>query len=122
MIVVGSADPVGLQRLVRGLAELHDAVGPALRPRVVVTRVRAAAVGADPGRRIAEALGRYAGVGDAWLVPDDRAACDEAMLAGRMLVETVPNSPARRALADLTADLEETLLLEGLAGATSSSR
>ena len=65
---------------------------------------------------------RYAGVGDAWLVPDDRAACDEAMLAGRMLVETVPNSPARRALADLAADLEETLLLEGLAGATSSSR
>jgi len=47
-------------------------------------------------------------------VPDDRAACDEAMLAGRMLVEIAPGSPARRVFAELAADLEESLLLEGL--------
>jgi len=114
VVVVGSADPVGLQRLVGGLADLHEVLGPGSAPRVVVTRVRAAAVGVAPERRIAEALGRYAGVGDAWLVPDDRAACDEAMLAGRMLVEIAPGSPARRVFAELAADLEESLLLEGL--------
>ena len=114
VIVVGSADPVGLQRLVRGLAELNDAFGPAVRPQVVVTRVRPGSVGVAPERRIAEALSRYAGVGDPWLVPDDRVACDEAMLAGRMLVEIAPNSPARRVLAELAADLEESLLLDDL--------
>jgi MinD-like ATPase involved in chromosome partitioning or flagellar assembly len=114
VIVVGSADPVGLQRLVRGLTDLRDVLGPVVRPRVVVTRVRASAVGASPERRIAEALDRYAGVADAWFVPDDRVACDEAMLAGRMLVEIAPASPARRRLADLAVDLEESLLLEGL--------
>jgi MinD-like ATPase involved in chromosome partitioning or flagellar assembly len=114
VIAVGSADPVGLQRLVRGLADLSDALGPSISPRVVVTRVRAAAVGAGPERRVVEALARYAGVDDPWLVPDDRASCDAAMLAGRLLVETAPASPARRALADLAADLEERLLQETL--------
>lgn len=106
VLAVGCADPVGLQRLVRGLAELADALGPAVRPRVVVTRVRTDAVGPEPARRVADALARYAGVDDAVLVPDDRPACDTAMLAGRMLVEVVPSSPARRPLTDLAAALE----------------
>jgi len=114
VLVVGSADPVGLQRLVRGLADLADTFGPAMRRRVVVTKVRPGAVGAAPDRRIVEALGRYAGVADACLVPDDRVACDEAMLAGRMLVEIAPGSPARRAIAELAVELEEALLLEGV--------
>lgn len=114
VLVVGSADPVGLQRLVRGLADLNDAFGPAVQPQVVVTKVRPGAVGAAPERRVGEALSRYAGVGDPWLVPDDRAACDEAMLAGRMLVEIAPTSPARRVLARLAESLEESLLRESL--------
>jgi Mrp family chromosome partitioning ATPase len=114
VLVVGSADPVGLQRLVRGVADLTDALGPAAAPRVVVTKVRAAAVGPSPERRVVEALGRYAGIDEPWLVPDDRAACDAAMLAGRLLVEVAPGSPARRALAELAADLEERLLVETL--------
>jgi MinD-like ATPase involved in chromosome partitioning or flagellar assembly len=114
VLVVGSADPVGLQRLVRGLADLADLFGPGMLPRVVVTKVRASAVGSPPERRVTDALRRYAAVADAWLVPDDRAACDEAMLAGRMLVEIAPSSPARRALAELAAQLEERRLLDGL--------
>ncbi|HEY5049716.1 MAG TPA: hypothetical protein VII50_02355 [Acidothermaceae bacterium] len=35
VVAVGSADPVGLQRLVRGLAELSEAI-PDCRPQVVV--------------------------------------------------------------------------------------
>jgi MinD-like ATPase involved in chromosome partitioning or flagellar assembly len=106
VLAVGSADPVGLQRLVRGLAELADVLGPAVRPTVVITRVRAEAVGPDPARRITRALARYAGVEDPLLIPDDRAACDAAMLAGRMLGEVASGSPARRPLTALAAALD----------------
>jgi MinD-like ATPase involved in chromosome partitioning or flagellar assembly len=106
VLAVGCADPVGLQRLVRGLSDLGEALGPSVSPRVVVTRVRPEAVGPDPARRIAEALSRYAGVREPILVADDRAGCDMAMLAGRMLIEVVPTSPARRPFAELAAGLE----------------
>ena len=104
VLAVGAADPVGLQRLVRGLADLAE-VGAGTAPRVVVTRVRASAGGSSPRRRVTEALGRYAGVEDPLLVPDDRPACDAALLAGRTLVEQAPSSPARTAVAELAADL-----------------
>lgn len=104
VVAVGAGDPVGLQRLVRGLGDLAE-VSPGSVPRVVVTRVRASAVGAGPRRRISDALGRYAGVEDLVLVPDDRGACDGALLAGRTLVEHAPSSPARAALAALATDL-----------------
>ncbi|PWJ54826.1 Cellulose biosynthesis protein BcsQ [Quadrisphaera granulorum] len=106
MLVVGQADPVGLQRLVRALADLAEALpelaGP---PRAVVTKVRSSAVGQGPSARVAEALARYAGVRDAVLVPDDRAACDLALLTGRTLRECAPGSAARTALAGLAREL-----------------
>jgi MinD-like ATPase involved in chromosome partitioning or flagellar assembly len=104
VLAVGAAEPVGLQRLVRGLAELAEVV-PGAAPRVVLTRVRASAAGPSPRQRVSEALERYAGVSDPVLVPDDRPACDAALLAGRSLTEAAPSSPARRALADLAAEL-----------------
>lgn len=99
-VVVGTGDPIGLQRLVRGLGELRDQV-PTADPVVVVNRVRASASGPRPGDAIRDALHRYAGVDQVHLVPDDGPACDAALLAGRTLVEHVPTSPARRALAGL---------------------
>lgn len=105
VLAVGSGDPVGLQRLVRGLAELAEAV-PTATPRVVVTRVRASAVGRQPRQRVTDALERYAGVQDVVLVPDDRASCDQALLAGRTLTEAAPKSPARIEIAALAAALE----------------
>jgi len=103
LIAVGTADPVGLQRLVRGLQDLAE-VTPR-RPVVVVTRVRGSAVGAGPGRRVREALERYAGVEDPLLVPDDGAALDAALLAGRTLFEAAPASPAREAYRDLAQQI-----------------
>jgi len=102
VLVVGSADPVGLQRLVRALQELA-AVAPGAAPQVVVNRVRADSVGRNPRLRVREALDRFAGVRDLRLVPDDRPATDRALLAGRTLAEVAPASPARvglRAVAD----------------------
>jgi Flp pilus assembly CpaE family ATPase len=104
VLAVGSGDPVGVQRLVRGLAELRE-VCPDVSPRVVVNRVRRGAVGPDPRRQLADALERYAGVSDVVLVPEDRDAVDTAVLQARLLSEVAPDSPARRALADLAAGL-----------------
>lgn len=102
ILVVGSADPVGLQRLVRGLDEIGAFTAA---PRVVVTKVRASAVGAGPDKRVTETLQRFAGVESPTLVPDDRNALDAAMLEGRALCEAAPGSGARRALATLAGEV-----------------
>src|SRR5690606_21164623 len=103
VVVVGSGDPVGLQRLVRALDELAEsgtAVGAARA--VVVNRVRASVVGAGPERAVRDAMARYAGVEDLHLVPED-AALDQALREGRTLAEAAPSSSARRAVAHLAA-------------------
>jgi len=116
VLAVGSAEPVGLQRLIRGLHDLAAVLGTDHpRPRVVVTRLRGSAVGPQPHRRVLDALQRYADLDDAALdgvvlVPDDRPACDEAMLCGRALTEQAPASPARLALRDLSGQVDRDLL------------
>jgi MinD-like ATPase involved in chromosome partitioning or flagellar assembly len=122
VLVVGTADPIGLQRLVRGLQELREVLGPAVAHRVVVTRVRESAVGSSPQRKVSDALARYAGVHDLVLVPDDRPACDAAMLAGRSITEVAPQSPARRALAQLATELHGGVRVVSRAPGRSSRR
>lgn len=102
VLVVGSADPVGLQRLVRGLSELHD-MAPDVVPRVILNKVRDTAVGADPRRQLRAALERFAGVSDISFVPYDREAMDRAALRGSALCEVARSSPARVALVDVAA-------------------
>ncbi len=114
VVVVGGADPIALQRLVRGLAELTEVLDPmgagaggagqAVRT-VVVNRVREAAVGDQPGDRIRSALARFGGVEDVTLLPDDAATVDGALLAGQTLAEFAPGTPVHRAIADLARQL-----------------
>jgi MinD-like ATPase involved in chromosome partitioning or flagellar assembly len=104
VLAVGSADPVGLQRLVRGLAELREAV-PGVHPRVIVNRLRGSAVPGDSAAEVRAVLSRYAGVEDVTVVPHDGPALDRALLAGRTLAEAAPDSPARLALRGLAAEL-----------------
>lgn len=104
MLAVGSADPVGLRRLVVGLGDLRDAV-PAPRVVVAVNRLRAGALGADPEEEVRSVLSRYAGVQPLAVVPDDRAAVDAALTAARPLTEVAPASPARLALQGLATSL-----------------
>jgi MinD-like ATPase involved in chromosome partitioning or flagellar assembly len=104
VLVIGAADPIGVQRLVRGLTDLHETV-PGLHARIVLNRVRRGPVGADPERQLAAALDRFAGVDDVCFVPEDRTACDRALAAGRTLREMAPDSPARKALALLAEQL-----------------
>ena len=105
VLVVGSGDPVGIQRLVRGLGELSD-LGLGGTRIVLVNRVRASVAGARPGEAVQQALARYAGVHDAHLVPDDRPSLDAALLDARTLREVAPGSPARRALATVAAQVD----------------
>nr|WP_202881616.1 hypothetical protein [Pedococcus badiiscoriae] len=100
LLVVGTADPVGLQRLVRAVQDL--AAVPSPTPRVVVNRVRPSAVGAKPERRIADALGRFAGMEDITYLPWDQESLDGAMLAGTTLAEHAPHCELRQAIASLT--------------------
>ncbi|MEO7060934.1 MAG: hypothetical protein ABI083_14530, partial [Lapillicoccus sp.] len=101
VLAIGSCDPVGLQRLVRGLQELGTVPSPPAR--VVVNRVRAGAVGSRPEARVTEALARFAGVDEVTFVPEDRSGLDVAMLEGRVLAECVPSSPVRAAVRALAA-------------------
>jgi Flp pilus assembly CpaE family ATPase len=105
VFAVGAADPVGLQRLVRALGDLREAM-PDVSPVVVLTKVRRGVVGGDPHKQLAEALERYAGVRDVTFVPYDREPLDEALRLGRLLAEVAPESALRQALAGLAATLD----------------
>lgn len=102
VVVVGAADPVGMQRLLRGLAELRDTF-PGIVPRVVLNKVRRTAVGPDPTRQLREALMRHAAADDVVFLPYDREALDRAVLQGRALCEVAAESGARVALRELAA-------------------
>ncbi|MCA5894627.1 hypothetical protein LEP48_14905 [Isoptericola sp. NEAU-Y5] len=110
VVVVGSADPIGIQRLVRGLEELSEVPVPVAAPRLVVAnRVRASAVGPHPEESVRDALARYAGLEEVHLVPQDATALDGAVLAGRTLAEHAPTSPVARAVASLANGVRESV-------------
>jgi len=104
VLAVGSADPVGLVRLVAGLAELADSVR-GIDVRVVVTRLRQSALGHRPAAAVVEAVHRHAHLDLVWTVPDDRPAYDAALRDGRTLAEAAPSSPARHALRGVAVEL-----------------
>ena len=97
VVAVGSADPVGIDRLLVGLEDLQRVV-PDTPVHVVVTRVRRSVLGGDPEGQVREALRRHAGIVDLTCVPDDRASYDACLREGRTLAEAAPRSPARGVL------------------------
>ena len=99
IIAVGTADPVGLVRLARGLTEL-TALVPGAAPLLVLNRVR--------GRRsqdAADVVVRHCGQPPAALVPLDVDGVESALERGLVLAEAVPNSPARLEIAALASRL-----------------
>lgn len=103
VVAVGAADPVGLARFVRAYGDLVETVdSPAVS--IVITKVRASAVGLNPGGQVRATLLRFGGIDDVTLVPWDAAGCDAALLTGRALPEAAPRSPAVVALRRLVAD------------------
>ncbi len=107
VVVVAAADPVGLSRLVRAVAELGEAV-PGARLRLVVNGVRPTLGWSRD--EVAETLERLTGlVPDAFL-PYDRTALDRALMHGATLRERASDSPLTAALGTLAQDVRRTLL------------
>ncbi|MDT4962980.1 MAG: hypothetical protein QOF87_2627, partial [Pseudonocardiales bacterium] len=97
ILAVGAADPIGLHRLVRGLAELRDAEVSA-PIWVVLNKVRRGVVAGDPASELTAALERFAGRTPAAMLPLDQEAVDAALAAGRLLGESRPSSRLRQAV------------------------
>jgi Flp pilus assembly CpaE family ATPase len=103
-LAVGSADPIGMQRLVRGLGDLRD-LDLAAQPTVLLNRVRRGVVPGDPAAELTAALQRFAGCEPAALLPYDREPLDTALATGRSLGEVRPNSALRRAVREFAGRL-----------------
>jgi len=97
IVVVGAADPVGLSRLVRGLADLRELV-PAIPLRVVVNRMRPSLGWTE--KDVAGMVAGFARLSGLHFLPDDQAAVDRALVAGRTLAE-LGDSMISRALSAL---------------------
>jgi MinD-like ATPase involved in chromosome partitioning or flagellar assembly len=92
VVVVGAADPVGLARMARGLVELPEVV-PAPTTRVVVNRVRPSlGWGEQEVRAMVEGFVLPASM---HFLPEDTAAVDRALVAGRPLSEVGDSSLGR---------------------------
>lgn len=101
VVVVGAADPVGLSRLARGLVDLHDLV-PEASVTVVVNRTRPSLGWSE--REIHAMVEGFVRARGVHFVPDDRAAADRALMAGRSLVE-LGDSSLRRGVAAIADGL-----------------
>jgi MinD-like ATPase involved in chromosome partitioning or flagellar assembly len=102
VLVVGAADPIGMQRLVRGLADLGDLeLGASVE--VVVNKLRRGAVPGDPTGEVTGALQRFAGCVPFAVLPYDRESLDTALASGELLREARPSSPLRRAVTEMAA-------------------
>lgn len=101
VLAVGSADPPGMERLIRALTELADVL-PEVVPRVVLNRVRPSAAGAGEA---AAALRRYLRADPIAGLPEDRAGTDRAWRAGIPLSQAAPASALTKALAQLARNV-----------------
>ncbi|MGY2702165.1 AAA family ATPase [Nocardioides sp. HB32] len=99
VVAVGSADPVGLSRLARGLVELAERGRDA---HVVVNRMRPSLGWSE--RDIAGMVAGFARTSGLHFLPDDQATVDRALVAGRTLTE-LGDSPLARAVSKLADDL-----------------
>jgi len=90
IVVVGTADPIGLSRLARALVDLTEA-RPATRTRVVVNRMRPSIGWTE--RDVTRMLADFARPAGLHFLPEDRPTVDRALVTGRTLLETEPTSP-----------------------------
>jgi Flp pilus assembly CpaE family ATPase len=102
VVAVGSADPIGMQRLLRALGDLREAC-PQVEPVVVLNKVRRSpGAGEADLRRLL--LGECGSL-PAACVPFEPDVFASAALAGRSLAESAPRSAARQVLRDLAGTL-----------------
>ena len=101
VLVVGTADPIGLSRLARGLVDLRDRC-PGTPVRVVVNRMRATLGWSE--RDIAGMVEGFARLAGVHFLPDDGSAADRALTTGS------PVSPGESVLAAALTDLADAVV------------
>jgi MinD-like ATPase involved in chromosome partitioning or flagellar assembly len=99
VVVVGSADPVGLTRLARGLVDLRDHTA-GTPVRVVVNRMRSSIGWSE--KEIAGMVEGFSRVAGLHFLPEDRPGLDQALVSGRPVADLGDSSlvHALAALAD----------------------
>jgi len=98
VLVVGTADPVGLSRLVRALVDLRER-SPLTTPRVVVNRMRPTIGWTE--RDVTQMLSDFTRPVGLHFLPEDRATVDRALVTGRTLLETNAEGPLAVAIGRL---------------------
>lgn len=107
VFAVGSADPIGIPRLIRGLDALSQ-LFPAAEVAVVVNKVRRRAVGASPETALAQAWERFGPPrAISHFLPWDPDLTDRALLEGRLLLELSPEAPLRRAISAISCAADQ---------------
>ena len=104
VLVLAAGEPIGLQRLVK-LLGTPRAETLRERMRLVITKVRSGAVGHPAEERIREVLDRFVRIAPDFLLSDDRATADAAMLAGKTLHEQNPRSSLGQDIAEMVEAL-----------------
>ncbi|MDO4607261.1 MAG: hypothetical protein Q4B12_08075 [Bowdeniella nasicola] len=97
---VCSADADGIHRLIGHVEDYSLSA----RDLIVINAIRASVTGARPERAVRDALARFTTIEQAIFLPDDRRACDAALLAAHPVSVAAPHSSlttALRALAQL---------------------
>lgn len=98
-LIVGTADPVGIRRLIQLLNSSRQAVGG--RSQVVVNRVRSSTAGADPNSAIGSVLARYTSASDIVYVPADYRLFDKALMQAQPVAVVESRSAAAKSIAKL---------------------
>ncbi len=91
VVAVGSIDPLGMSRLLRGLSDLR-AHGGGVPTAVVANKLRPGALGMDARGQVRRALDRLGGIEDVWFVPFDQRATDAALRDARLIGEGTPRA------------------------------
>jgi Mrp family chromosome partitioning ATPase len=109
VLAVGSADPVGLSRLIGQLPRLQQLLDlPELTPprvHVVANRLRDGLLPGNPQRQVEQVFARHAGTTSFAAIPLDTEACDAAHGHGQLPSEASPDSAVCAAFAALAAVL-----------------
>ncbi len=116
LVVVGTADPVGLSRLARALVDVRER-SPLTSTRVVVNRMRPTIGWTE--RDVTQMLSDFARPVGLHFLPEDRATVDRALVTGRTILETNAESPLALAigrLADAVVPGEEPVQVRARSG------
>jgi Mrp family chromosome partitioning ATPase len=104
VLAVGSADPLGIHRLARGLEDMR-AAEIAAPIWIVLNRVRPSATHSAPEAELSEAVTRFTGQPPAAYLPLDLSSCDASMLAATTLGHAAGSSALRLGIVELAAAL-----------------